>query len=178
MPFRIIQNVLQLKRTFDIFRDLCYNSKKERVILLDIIRPYERRCFYYETDKMGIMHHSNYIRIFEETRVDFLRQAGKPFEEIEAAGLLMPVLSVSCEFKRPLRFDEPFAVFPLITRFNGVTMDVSYRIISRENGDICAEGKSSHCFTDESLRPVRIKKSFPDIYKVFADRVGIEAIKD
>lgn len=153
-------------------------AKKERVILLENFRPYERRCFYYETDKMSIMHHSNYIRIFEETRVDFLRQAGKPFEEIEAAGLLMPVLSVSCTFKRPLRFDEPFAVFPVITRFNGVTMEVSYRIISRESGDICAEGSSSHCFTDNDLKPVRIKKTHPDIYKVFADRVGMEAISD
>lgn len=48
-----------------------------------MIKPYERRVFYYETDKMGIMHHSNYIRIFEESRVDFLQQSGMPFEEIE-----------------------------------------------------------------------------------------------
>lgn len=138
------------------------------------IFPYERKVYYYETDKMGIMHHSNYIRIFEETRVSFLNQAGMPFENIEAAGILMPVLSVECRYKRPLRFDEPFAVYPKITKFNGTTLFLSYRIVSRLTGDLCAEGSSSHCFTDTELKPVRTKLKFPEIYKVFADYDGFE----
>ena len=133
--------------------------------------PYERKVFYYETDKMSIMHHSNYIRIFEETRVHFLNEAGMPFEEIEARGILMPVLSVECSYKRPLRFDEPFAVYAEIAAFNGVKMCVKYKIISKIDGALCAEGSSSHCFTDENMRPVRIKHSFPDIYKIFADEL-------
>lgn len=120
------------------------------------------------------MHHSNYIRIFEETRVSFLNQAGMPFENIEAAGILMPVLSVECRYKRPLRFDEPFAVYPKITKFNGTTLFLSYRIVSRLTGDLCAEGSSSHCFTDTELKPVRTKLKFPEIYKVFADYDGFE----
>ena len=138
------------------------------------IRPYERKVYYYETDKMSIMHHSNYIRIFEETRVDFLAQAGMPFEFIEAQGLMMPVLSVSCSYKRPLRFDEPFAVYPCITRFNGATMELSYRIVSRLTGELCAEGSSSHCFTDESMKPVRTKRTYPEIYGIFAEYTGYE----
>lgn len=138
------------------------------------IFPYERKVYYYETDKMGIMHHSNYIRIFEETRVSFLNQAGMPFENIEAAGVLMPVLSVECRYKRPLRFDEPFAVYPKITKFNGTTLFLSYRIVSRLTGELCAEGSSSHCFTDTELKPVRTKLKFPEIYKVFADYDGLE----
>ena len=137
--------------------------------LFSMIKPYERRVFYYETDKMGIMHHSNYIRIFEESRVDFLQQSGMPFEEIESRGILMPVLSAECHYRQPLKFDEPFAVYMTITKFNGVSLYVSYRIFSRKTGVLCAEGTSSHCFTDENLRPVRIKKSHPDIFKVFDD---------
>lgn len=76
------------------------------------ITPYERDVYYYETDKMGIVHHSNYIRIFEETRIDFLKKAGMPFENIEASGLMMPVLSVECRYKAPLRFGDRFAVYP------------------------------------------------------------------
>ena len=52
------------------------------------IYPYERKVFYYETDKMSIVHHSNYIRIFEESRVWFMEQAGMPFEKIEEQGYL------------------------------------------------------------------------------------------
>lgn len=143
---------------------------------MNIIKPYERKVFFYETDKMSIMHHSNYIRIFEETRVDFLRQAGMPFGVIEDSGLMMPVLSVECRYKSPLHFDEQFAVYPLITKFNGVSLCLSYKVISRDSGRLCAEGTSSHCFTDLSLKPVRTKHSHPEIYQIFADYTGVEII--
>ena len=134
-----------------------------------MIKPYERSVYYYETDKMEIMHHSNYIRIFEETRVDFLKQSGMPFEEIEAKGILMPVLSAECNYKHPLRFDEPFSVYMTITKFNGVSLFVSYKIFSRKTGEICAEGTTSHCFTNQILVPVRIKNTYPEIFKIFND---------
>ena len=141
---------------------------------MNTITPYERKVFYYETDKMGIMHHSNYIRIFEETRVHYLSEAGMPFEQIEAQGVLMPVLSVECRYKRPLKFDEPFAVYPKITKFNGTTLELEYKIISRKTGELCAEGSSSHCFTDTNMKPLRTKLKYPDIYKIFADYNGYE----
>ena len=138
------------------------------------MKPYERKVFYYETGKMGIMHHSNYIRIFEESRVFYLQQAGMPFEEIEAKGVLMPVLSVECEYKTPLRFDDTFAVHLKIVKFNGTTLEVDYKVINKDTGALCAVGHSSHCFTNEDLRPLRTKNRYPDIYKVFADCNGID----
>ena len=59
------------------------------------LRPYSRRVYYYETDKMGIVHHSNYIRWFEEARVDLIEQAGLPFQLVEEEGLMTPVLSAN-----------------------------------------------------------------------------------
>lgn len=138
------------------------------------IHPYERKVYYYETDKMGIMHHSNYIRIFEETRVAYLQQAGMPFEDIEAKGLMMPVLSVECKYRRPLVFDEPFAVYAKIVKFNGATLNMEYRIFSRKSRDLCAEGTSSHCFTDMDMKPVRTKHSHPEVYQLFAEYLGYE----
>lgn len=138
------------------------------------IHPYERKVYYYETDKMSVMHHSNYIRIFEETRVSYLQQAGMPFEDIEAKGLMMPVLSVECRYRRPLVFDEPFAVYAKIVKFNGTTLHMEYRIVSRKSGELCADGTSSHCFTDMDMKPVRTKKNYPDVYQLFADYLGYE----
>lgn len=138
------------------------------------IFPYERKVYYYETDKMKIMHHSNYIRILEESRVSFMEQAGMPFEDIESKGILMPVLSAGCKYISPLVFDEPFAVYPMITRFSGVKLELSYRIISRRTGKLCAEGYSTHCFTDENMKPIRVKLNYPDIYNLFNDYVGYE----
>lgn len=138
------------------------------------IYPYERKVYYYETDKMAIMHHSNYIRIFEESRVSFLEQAGMPFEEIEAMGILMPVLSVECRYIRPLKFGDTFAVYPYITRFTGAKLELTYRIVNKITGELCAEGSSSHCFTDNDLKPLRTKTNYPQIYKIFSDYTEYE----
>ncbi len=136
------------------------------------IKPYERKVYYYETDKMSIVHHSNYIRIFEESRVWFLEQVGMPFEKIEALGILMPVLSVECRYIRPLVFEEPFAVHSKITKFTGAKLEIEYRIVSRRTGLVCAEGSSSHCFTDVNMKPLRTKTNYPEVYKVFSDYTG------
>ncbi|MBQ8959918.1 MAG: acyl-CoA thioesterase [Ruminococcus sp.] len=141
---------------------------------MSYFKPYRRKVYYYETDKMSIMHHSNYIRIFEETRVDFLEQAGMPFRLIEERGLLMPVLSVECSYKRPLRFGDEFEVTPVITKFTGTTLFVKYRVVNTATGELCAEGSSSHCFTDRDMRPVRTKRTYPEIYHLFADNVEEE----
>ncbi len=60
------------------------------------IEPYERTAHYYETDRMGIIHHSNYIRWFEETRIHYLDKAGYPYSEMEKDGVMIPVLSAEC----------------------------------------------------------------------------------
>ena len=59
------------------------------------------RVQYYETDRMGIVHHSNYIRYFETARTEFIRKEGLPYETIEEMGVLIPVLAVSAEYKTP-----------------------------------------------------------------------------
>jgi len=84
------------------------------------------------------------------------------------------VLSVECRYKRPLVFDEPFAVYAKIVKFNGATLHMEYRIISRKSGELCAEGTSSHCFTDMDMKPVRTKHSYPEVYQIFADYLGYE----
>ena len=61
--------------------------------------PYDHKVQYYETDGMGIVHHSNYIRWFEEARVDLLEQLGFGYDRIEEAGYSGPVLEVSCSTK-------------------------------------------------------------------------------
>jgi len=53
-------------------------------------------------------------------------------------------------------------------------LELDYRIISCKSGMICAEGHSSHCFTDTNLKPVRTKHKYPDVYRVFADYNGYE----
>ena len=138
------------------------------------LTPYERKVNYYETDKMAIVHHSNYIRIFEEARVHYLAEAGMPFDEVEKLGILMPCLSVNVNYKHPLVFNEPFAVYLKIDSFNGTTIKISYKVISRRSGELCADGSSSHCFTNTELKPLRTRHSHPEFYEKLAQYLGLD----
>lgn len=138
------------------------------------IKPYTRKAYYYETDSMGIVHHSNYIRWLDESRVHFLNEIGLPFVKIEEAGLYMPVLSVECKYKLPVKFDDVFEIQPIISRFNGCKLTVEYKILNITAGKkISAIAKTEHCFTNHNMKPVRVKKEHPEIFKVFDDAVDI-----
>lgn len=135
------------------------------------IKPYERGVHYYETDQMGIVHHSNYIRWFEEARCDFLEQIGLPYEKMEEAGILIPVLGVTCKYKSAIRYGDRVCISLKITYFNGVRFRVSYEIIGKEKGVVHAVGESEHGFVNRNMVPVRMKKEYPRIYQVLAEYV-------
>jgi acyl-CoA thioester hydrolase len=71
---------------------------------------YERKINYYETDKMGIVHHSNYIRFFEEARCDLLDVCDLPYNLMEEKGIMSPVLGVSCRYKQHVTFGDSIEV--------------------------------------------------------------------
>lgn len=129
--------------------------------------PYKRKAYYYETDRMDIVHHSNYVRWFEEARVDLLNKIDCPFENIEKQGLMSPVLSVETHYKYPVKFADEFEVRCSLTEFNGCTYSLEYEVFNLTSGKIACTGKSQHCFTDSNLRPVRLKKKYPEIYDKF-----------
>jgi YbgC/YbaW family acyl-CoA thioester hydrolase len=120
--------------------------------------PYRRRVYYYETDRMGIVHHSNYIRWMEEARLDFLGQLGWGYQKLESDGLLIPVTEVSCSYKRPARFGDTVQVGVRVSAYQGVRLTLEYRITDPETGALLALGKSGHCFCRRDGRPMRLKK--------------------
>jgi len=133
--------------------------------------PYMRQPNYYETDQMGIIHHSNYIRWFEEARIDFFAQIGLPYEKIEAAGILIPVLSVSCEYCQAVHFHEEIEIHSHLKKFNGIKMAFAYEVIGAQTGILHTTGSSSHCFTTKELRPLSLKKNMPDAYKLLLNYI-------
>ena len=128
---------------------------------------FERTAKYYETDQMGIVHHSNYIRWFEEARIDLLGQLGLPYRMMEENGVLIPVLGVSCTYKHPIRFDETIVLELSIHNYNGVRFEVVYTGHSKETGLLSCTGTSQHCFTTPDLKPLRIKQHFPAWHEAF-----------
>ena len=121
---------------------------------------YPHTVQYYETDKMGITHHSNYIRWMEEARVEFLKQIGWSFDSLEAQGIVSPVVEVSCKYKAPTVFAETVTIDVFIKEFKGVKLVMGYRMW-KPDGTLACEGESAHCFQDQSGRLLRLKKEFP-----------------
>ena len=109
---------------------------------------YKHKVQYYETDQMSIVHHSNYIRWFEEARIDFLEQIGMNMEEIERNGVQIPVLSVSSNYRSMVRFGDKVYVGLKIEKYNGIKLQISYRITDAKTNELRNEGESSHCFLD------------------------------
>ena len=132
---------------------------------------YERRINYYETDKMGVVHHSNYIRFFEEARCQFLEDVGLPYDKLEAEGIMSPVLGFSCKYKQHVTFGDIIEIHTSITKFGGVKYTVSYEVYNKKTGELCVTGESEHCFTDLDLKPLNIKKHHNDVYEKFMSLV-------
>ena len=129
------------------------------------IKPYVRKVNYYETDRMCIVHHTNYIRFFEEVRIDAMSQIGCDCLEMEKINLIIPVVDVYAKYHKSLGFSDEFAVYTKMTSFNGVKMTFEYEIRFTKDNSLSCTGKSTHCFINENGRPISIKKSHPDIYE-------------
>ena len=123
---------------------------------------YDRSINYYETDQMGIVHHSNYIRYFEEARLDMMEQVGLSYAAMEEHGLIIPVLSVACEYIKPVLFGEKVQIHTRLVKFDGIKMQFVYEICE---GELRTKGESRHCFLDKEMKPVRMKRQFPEIYQ-------------
>ena len=132
---------------------------------------YKRKINYYETDKMGVVHHSNYIRFLEEARCRWMEAHGLPLEDLEAAGYTIPSLEVYCKYKYHVTAGDVLLIEPIITEYNGVRMTVTYRVTEEKTGRTVIKAQTKHCFTNRELRPVNMKKHAPEIHAVFADAV-------
>ena len=125
---------------------------------------YYRSVNYYETDQIGIVHHSNYIRFFEEARLYLMKQAGMDYRRLEEMGIIIPVTFVRCNYLVPLRFEDEVEIAAKITKYDGIKMEVSYEIYQKETGQLCTRGITGHCFLDPGLKPIRMKRAFPDLF--------------
>ena len=94
-------------------------------------KRYSRRVNYYETDQMAIVHHTNYVRMFEEARLDMMEQCGMPYDEIERMGIIIPVVDAYARYHSSLRYGDELEVEVNVKKFNGIRLIYDYRIYKR-----------------------------------------------
>lgn len=126
---------------------------------------YKHKVNYYETDKQGVTHHSNYIRIMEEARVDFMEQLGFGYERMEEAGVFSPVMSVSCDYKRPTTFPDIIEVEVSVAELSKLKARFAYKMTCKDK--VVCQATSLHCFLNGDGRPVAIEDKFPEFHQAF-----------
>ena len=101
-----------------------------------------------------------------------LEQIGLPYDKIEKAGILIPVLGASCEYRISFRYAENFRIKVIPNGFNGIKMGLKYEIYGQEDGKLHAAGETSHCFLDRKMMPVHLKRDYPEIYNRLVAYMG------
>ncbi|MDD3204560.1 MAG: acyl-CoA thioesterase [Lachnospiraceae bacterium] len=129
-----------------------------------VIEPYMHKVQYYETDQMAIVHHSNYIRWFEEARVDFLDKIGYGYKAMEEQGIISPVTGVSCEYKSMTRFGDTVRIAAKVLEFNGIRLRIGYQIYDAATNELRSQGESQHCFINPEGKIVSVKRANPEFY--------------
>lgn len=124
-----------------------------------LMQKYEYQAQYYETDQMGIIHHSNYIRWFESARIWYMQQIGVDYRDMENMGIVSPVLEVHCVYKSMVHFGDTVEILPKVEKYNGIKLELSYVVQDKETQEIRACGSSLHCFLDREGRPLSLKKA-------------------
>ena len=128
---------------------------------------YKHKVNYYETDAMGMTHHSNYVRWMEESRVFFLDNIGYGYKKLEDTGISSPVLSYNCEIKHSTYFDDIVEIIPKVVKYNGVRLFIEYTMKVGDN--IVAIGQTSHCFINKNGVPVRLNKECKELDEKLKD---------
>ena len=121
---------------------------------------------YAETDQMGIVHHSVYPVWFEVARTEFIRHVGMSYTEMEQAGVMLPLAGLTCRYYYPARYEDEVTVTVSIQTFTPARIEFLYEVHHAETGKLLVRGTTLHGWTDHSLRPVNLKKRFPEIYEV------------
>ncbi len=126
------------------------------------IRPYCHEVKYYECDRMGITHHSNYVRFMEEARVDWMDQVGYGFDRMEAEGVVSPVVAVDLRYRNSTTFKDRIEITVKVT--DTTPLKISFAYTMTVKGRTVCTATSTHCFL-ENGRPVALADRFPELYR-------------
>ena len=110
---------------------------------------------YYETDQMGVVHHSNYVRYFETGRTELMRHLGLFYKSLEESGTVMPIVNVEVRYFYPAYYDDIIFIRSTIKEIPKARITFNYEIYNEER-KLLASGSTTSAFTDKATgRPQR-----------------------
>ena len=127
------------------------------------IRPYEHKARYGEIDMQGVVHHSSYISWMENARMHLMEELGLGYKQMEEMQVLATVLSMSIEYRVPVKFNDTVVVEPALAAYDGYQMEIAYRIYDKATGEDRAIAHSKHSFVNIAGIPISMKRIYPEL---------------
>ncbi len=102
------------------------------------------RVRYAETDQMGVVYYAQYFVWFEVARAELLRHQGWSYRDMEASGVILPVIEAHCEYRRPARYDDEVEVRADGRLTSPVRMEFQYEVVVTGQPGVVATGRTCH----------------------------------
>ncbi|RBW56730.1 acyl-CoA thioesterase [Tenacibaculum sp. E3R01] len=113
------------------------------------------RIRYSETDQMGVVYHGNYAQFFEIGRTEWLRTLGVTYKYMEKTGVMLPVISLNCNFKKSAFYDDFITIKTYLKKTPTVKIEFNYEIVNQDNDILCTGSTSLAFINSETKRPIR-----------------------
>src|ERR1700722_17022125 len=136
------------------------------------------RVRYAETDKMGFVYYGNYYIYFEVGRVEYMRNKGIDYKQMEIQDdSFIAVAESKCRYRRPARYDDLLRIRSRVTELKRRTICVSYEILHDETGELLASGETVHVVCDSHGKPKTLAEKYPRVFDAHSDhgKDGLEA---
>ncbi|MFO0801625.1 MAG: thioesterase family protein [Gemmataceae bacterium] len=104
------------------------------------------RVRYAETDRMGLLHHANYLVYFEQARTELLRQQGRTYKDIEDEGFFLVISKLEVKYKLPAHYDDVLTIRTTVTRTSPIRLEHKYEVL--REGTLIAEGMTTLACVD------------------------------
>jgi acyl-CoA thioester hydrolase len=128
---------------------------------IDIVGETTLRVRYAETDKMGVVYHSNYVVWFEVGRVELLRQLGFEYSSMEKEdGCHIPVVDLRVRYKAPALYDEQIVIRTRLANVRPSLLHFTYEVLRSSDRALLATGETMHIVVDNQLQ----KRPLPEKY--------------
>lgn len=129
------------------------------------------RVRYAETDQMGVVYHSNHLIWFEVGRVEWMRQMGFSYREMERAdGLFIVVAEATCRYRAPVYYDEEVAVHTQLKTVRESVIIFNYELVRAESGELVAEGETTHIVTDAKMKVAALPEKYFNVFRAAAKK--------
>jgi acyl-CoA thioester hydrolase len=130
---------------------------------------------YAETDRMGIVHHSNYPVWFEVGRTEYIKKCGISYSSIEARGVILPLLELNCKYISSSTYEDKIIVRTSIKSYSKTRLNFHYEVFKEQDMvNPITIGETAHVWTNNNLKPLNLQKHFPEIYHI----ISINALEE